>query len=46
MRAMLCPPHLLVFHHALADHLVHRRLDKGRRDSLGVTALQTLVVMG
>jgi hypothetical protein len=32
-----CPFHLLLLHHALADHLVHRRFNEGRADRLAVS---------
>src|ERR1700680_488980 len=32
-----CPLHLLLLHHAFADHLVHRRFNEGRADRLAVS---------
>ena len=37
MRPAGCPLHLLLFHHAFADHLVHRRFNEGRADRLAVS---------
>ena len=37
MRPAGCPLHLLLLHHALADHLVHRRFNEGRADRLAVS---------
>jgi hypothetical protein len=34
MRPAGCPLHLLLLHHAFADHLVHRRFNEGRADRL------------
>jgi hypothetical protein len=36
MGAALAPPHLLLFHHPLAHHLVHSRCDKAGADALAV----------
>ena len=33
----VCPLHLLLLNHALADHLVHRGFNKGRADRLAVS---------
>ena len=37
MRPAGCPLHLLLLHHAFADHLVHRRFNEGRADRLAVS---------
>ena len=37
MRSAGCPLHLLLLHHAFADHLVHRRFNEGRADRLAVS---------
>jgi hypothetical protein len=43
MRAPLRPAHLLLLHHPLAYHLVHRRLHKSRRDALAMAIAITIV---
>ena len=43
MGAPLAPLHLLLFHHALADHLVHGRFDKARADALAVAVPLAIV---
>ena len=42
-RAAFAPLHLLFFHHALADHLVHRGFDTARTDALTVAVPLTIV---
>src|SRR5438477_94097 len=37
MRSAGCPLHLLLFYHALADHLVDRGFNEGRADHLAVS---------
>ena len=37
MRPAGCPLHLLLLHHAFADHLVYRRFNEGRADRLAVS---------
>ena len=37
MRPAGCPLHLLLLHHAFADHLVHRRFNEGRADRPAVS---------
>src|SRR6266581_8790241 len=41
--APMAPAHLLFFHHAPANHLVHRRFQKPSADPLAVTVAFTIV---
>ena len=43
MRAAVAPAHLLFFHHAFADHLIHRRFHKPRADPLAITVPLAIV---
>src|SRR4051794_32015913 len=43
MSAALRPLHLLFLNHALAHHLVHRRFDKTRADSLAIAIALAVV---
>jgi len=43
MCSLLTPPHLLFLDHALADHLIHRRLDKASGNPFAIAIALTIV---
>jgi hypothetical protein len=43
MGAVLRPPHLLLLHHPLADHLIDRRLREPGRNPLAVAIALAIV---